>query len=192
VSASLAAALCLLGVTARALRATFDAGLARAVHQASAHQPVATGAALTDALAGTLRASAPVLAASVVALALAHFTQSRLLVAWPARGGGRAEALLAGLWGAAVAATGAWGLWALLHEGRRDPAGALVRVVEGAAWRVVLVAATLGAAELVWRRAAFRRAMTPTRAERERERREHEGDPRARAERRAAAGGHGA
>lgn len=192
VCASLAAALALLGVTARGLRAVFEAGLARAVTAASAHEPVVTGAALSDALSGALRASAPLLAASAAALALAHLAQTRLLVAWPAPARGRGEAFLPALWGVAAAATGAWALWALAHEGRSDLAATFARVAEGTAWRVVLVTAALGAAELAWRRAAFRRAMTPTRAEQERERREHEGDPRARAERRAAAVGHGA
>lgn len=192
VSASLAAALSLLGVTARSLRAVFDAGLARAVTAASAPEPVVTGAALSNALSGALRASAPVLIASAAALALAHLTQTRLLVAWPAPTRGRGEALLTALWGVAVAAAGAWALWALAHEGGRDLAATFARVAEGTAWRVAMVTAALGAAELVWRRAAFTRAMTPTRAEQERERREHEGDPRARAERRAASVGHGA
>jgi flagellar biosynthesis protein FlhB len=192
VSASLAAALALVGVTARILRAVFDAALQRAVTQASAPEPVPPDGAVSAALVGALRASAPLLGATAAALLFAHLAQTRLLVAWRTRAAGRSEAALTALWGVAVAGTGAWAAWALLHGGARDFAANLARVAEGTAWRVVLVAAGLGAAELAWRRAAFLRAMTPTRAEQERERREHEGDPRARAERRAAAGGHGA
>jgi flagellar biosynthesis protein FlhB len=203
VCAQLAASLAALGVVARTLRAAFEAGLARAVTAAGSPDASAAAAPLADGLLDAARASAPVLAAALAATALAHLAQTRFLAAWPARAAGRGagEVLLTALWGAAVALAVAAAAWGALRGGRvprgaAELCGRMAEVVEGTAWRALLVAAPLAVVELLWRRWRFHRAMTPTREEALRERREREGDPRVKAERlrahRGLTGGHGA
>lgn len=192
-AASLACGLSLVAVTARATREGFAAGLDTAARAAAtnAFPPLAptVGHALTQGAV----AMAPVLAATALALALAHALQTRFLLAWPDDDGDArvapVEALAAAAWTLALALAAGVSAWSLARDGGltgrtvAEVLRALPALLTGVAWRVLAVAVALGAGELVWRRARYLDAMRPTRAEALRELRDAEGDPQVRNER---------
>jgi flagellar biosynthesis protein FlhB len=190
-AASLACGLALVAVTARATRDAFAAGLDVAVRAAATNTPPPVARTLGHALSAGLRATAPTLAATTLALALAHALQTRFLVAWPDDDAPRADpagALAAAAWALALALTAALAAWSLAPAlglaGRAhgDVLHTLTALLTGVAWRVLAVAAALGALELLWRRARYLASLRPTRAEALREAREAEGSPHARTE----------
>ncbi len=191
--ASLACGLSLVAVTARATREAFVAGLQLAAHAAATDAPPPLARTVAHAFAQGLVAMAPVLAATTLAMALAHALQTRFLLTWPdpetQPRADPAGALTAAAWSVALALTAALSAWTLTRSlglaahAHADVLRTLTALLTGVAWRVLAVAAALGVVELVWRRARYLTALRPTRAEALRESRDSEGGARTRSER---------
>jgi flagellar biosynthesis protein FlhB len=187
VAAQLTAALVILDTTAAALRTSFAGTLTRAITAASAHDPLAPGHSLGEALSSALRCAAPVMAVATGALVLAHLAQTRFLLVWPRRIAetSQAQPLAAALSYGVVSLAALWGAWRAAHgalppRSAPDFVATFRRVATATIEHAAMAMMGLGVLELLWRRATFLRAMTPTWSEARRERREREGDPRVR------------
>ncbi len=188
VAASVSLALATTSVALDGARAAFHTLFRHALDAATSPDPAVT-VSLVETLSVTLRASAFPLGASLLAMVFAHVAQTGARVAWPgstARADDGASPWIDALWALSLSAVALHTLWsALWIDGSlRTVAGlgdALSTALRMGAWRLALTSLGIGAAELAWRRAAWTRAMTPTRSEALAEQRALEGDPRVRA-----------
>jgi flagellar biosynthesis protein FlhB len=189
-AASLAASLAVVAWSVAATRAAFVSLFSRAIGVAATPDALAGPGALGAAATMTLRATTPMLVASLVAAVLVHALQMRatLGLADAARSTRATATARTAMMLVLIVAAAPWSLTITLQRDVSTCARSVVALLHTVAWRAALAALALGAIECVLRVRATRRALTPTEAERRREAREHEGDPQVRQRMRHRAG----